>query len=124
MYARGNGIHEEPAFAWWVPYTLKKQKRILSKLKSKYWQRTHKYGIEIHKNKNTLWRDAIEMEMKRIRDAFKLYHGNPEELIGYQEITTHFIFDIKLGENFRRKARLVADGHKTETHHMSLIALW
>ena len=126
MYARDNGIHEEPAFAWWVPYTLKKQKRILSKLKSKYWQRTHKYGIEIpksveeayaidDKNGNTLWRDAIEMEMKRIRDAFKLYHGNPEELIGYQEITTHFIFDIKLGENFRRKARLVADGHKTET---------
>ena len=25
------------------------------------------------------------------------------------------IFDIKLGENFRRKARLVGDGHKTET---------
>ena len=126
MYSRDHQLHEEPAFAWWVPYTLKKQKRILSKLKSKYWQRTHKYGIELPKsveeayeiddrNKNTLWRDAIEMEMKRIRDSFKLYHDNPEELIGYQEITTHFIFDIKLGENFRRKARLVADGHKTET---------
>ena len=126
MYARENLIHEEPAFAWWVPYTLKKQKRILSKLKSKYWQRTHKYGIELpktveeayaidKKNGNTLWADAINMEMKRIRDAFKLYQGNPEELIGYQEITTHFIFDIKLGENFRRKARLVADGHKTKT---------
>ena len=37
------------------------------------------------------------------------------ELKGYQEITTHFIFDIKLGENFRQKARLVADGHKTKT---------
>lgn len=24
MYAWDNGIHEEPAFAWWVPYTLKK----------------------------------------------------------------------------------------------------
>ena len=24
------------------------------------------------------------------------------------------IFDIKMSENFRRKARLVADGHKTE----------
>lgn len=34
--------------------------------------------------------------------------------MGYQEITTHFIFDIKMGENFCRKARLVADGHKTE----------
>ena len=25
------------------------------------------------------------------------------------------IFDIKMGENFRRKARMVADGHRTET---------
>ena len=25
------------------------------------------------------------------------------------------IFDIKLGEGFRRKARFVGDGHKTET---------
>ena len=81
VYARDNQIDEEPAFAWWVPYTLKKKNRILSKLKSKYWQRTHKYGIELPKsvkeayaidkrNKNTLWRDAIEMEMKKIRDAF------------------------------------------------------
>ena len=53
--------------------------------------------------------------MKKVRPAFKLYQGNTKDLIGYQEITTHFIFDIKLGENFRRKARLVADGHKTAT---------
>ena len=52
--------------------------------------------------------------MKRIRDALKLYEGNPNELIGYQKITMYFIFGIKMGENFRRKARLVADGHKTE----------
>ena len=31
-----------------------------------------------------------------------------------QSRTTHVIFDVKLGENFRRKARLVADGHKTD----------
>ena len=31
----------------------------------------------------------------------------------YNEITGHFIFDVKLGENFRRKARLIVDGHKT-----------
>ena len=53
--------------------------------------------------------------MKKIRDAFKLYDSNPHELLGYQQITTHWIFDIKMGENFRHKARLVADGHKTDT---------
>ena len=42
--------------------------------------------------------------------------GNDEEkLIGYQKIRCHIIFDIKLGENFRRKARYVAGGHTTET---------
>ena len=35
-YAIRNKIDKEPAFAWWVPYTLRKQKRILSKIKSKY----------------------------------------------------------------------------------------
>ena len=46
-YATNNQIEDEPAFAWWVPYVLEKQKRILKKVKSKYWQRTHKYGIRI-----------------------------------------------------------------------------
>ncbi|KAI2511683.1 Reverse transcriptase (RNA-dependent DNA polymerase) [Fragilaria crotonensis] len=36
LYATNRGIHEEPAFAWWVPYVLKKQKRIIQKVKSKY----------------------------------------------------------------------------------------
>jgi hypothetical protein len=33
---------------------------------------------------------------------------------GYQKITGHMIFDVKMGENFRQKARFVADGHKTK----------
>ena len=125
-YAINNEIDKEPAFAWWVPYTIKKRKSIISKIKTKYWQRTHKFGIRIPKsvkeayeidaeNGDTVWRDAVRQEMKKIREAFQKYDGNPHELIGYQQITTHFIFDIKMGEGFRRKARLVADGHKTKT---------
>ena len=33
-------------------------------------------------------------------------------LPGYSKLTCHLIFEIKLSENFRRKARFVADGHK------------
>ena len=40
----------ESVFAWWVPYTLKKRNRIISKVKSKYWLRTHKFGIRIPKS--------------------------------------------------------------------------
>mmetsp|Transcript_24453 Transcript_24453/g.37196 ORF Transcript_24453/g.37196 Transcript_24453/m.37196 type:complete len:272 (-) Transcript_24453:1442-2257(-) len=44
-----NGISDEPAFAWWVPFTLRKKERIVSKIKSKYWDRSHKYGIKMPK---------------------------------------------------------------------------
>jgi hypothetical protein len=34
---------------------------------------------------------------------------------GYQQITCHMIYgDVKIGENIRRKARFVADSHKTK----------
>ena len=124
-YAIRNRIQDTPAFAWWVPYVVKKKRLIISKMKSKYWDRSHKYGFRIPKSVaeaiqldkeegHNLWYEAIQEEMKKIVAAFEQFDGDPSELIGYQEITTHIIFDIKLGENFRRKARLVADGHKTE----------
>jgi hypothetical protein len=34
---------------------------------------------------------------------------------GYQKITCHMIFYVKMGESFRRKARFIADGCKTKT---------
>ena len=34
--------------------------------------------------------------------------------IGYQFMKCHMIFDVKFGENFHRKARLVAGGHMTK----------
>ena len=43
-------IAMECAFAWWVPHTLKKRNQIISKVKSKYWLRTHKFGIQIPKS--------------------------------------------------------------------------
>ena len=52
--------------------------------------------------------------MKSVQPAFEAYEGNKEDLPpGYQQIKCHMIFDIKLGENFRRKARLVGGGHMT-----------
>ena len=64
-------------------------------------------------NGNTLWMDAIKLEMQNVRVAFEEFDGDTSALIGYTEITGHLMFDVKLGENFRRKARYCADGHKT-----------
>ena len=43
--AVANRIVEEPAFTWWVPHTLRKRNQIISKVKSRYWWMTHKFGI-------------------------------------------------------------------------------
>ena len=49
--------------------------------------------------------DQLEIENEKI--AFSLCEGDPNNLVGYKHVGTHMIFDIKLGENFRRKAQLV-----------------
>ena len=103
----------------------KKRYRIISRRASKYFQNTHNYAlliphtvkeaIEIDKeNGETLWWDDILHKVKKLRPAFKAYEGNKEDLLpGYQHIKCHMIFDIKLVENFRKKERLVGEGHTT-----------
>jgi hypothetical protein len=62
---------------------------------------------------------TLFLEMSNVRVAFAEYDseltqdGKPK---GYKFVSTHMVFDVKLGENYRRKARLpvVADGHKTD----------
>ena len=124
-YSVAKQIASQPAFAWWVPHVLRKKKRIVAKVKSKYWTRTHKFGLKLPKtveeaiaidreNNNNLWWDAICKEMKEVRIAFEVYEGDVSQLDpAYQKIDCHMIFDIKMGENFRRKARMVAGGHVT-----------
>ena len=51
--------------------------------------------------------------IKTKKNVFKLHNDDQNKLVGYQHITGHIIFDVKLGKNFRRKARFVADDHKT-----------
>jgi hypothetical protein len=116
-----NDISHLPAFQWWVPYTIKKRDRIIAKIKTSYWQKTHKYGLEIPKNYqdcvridvengNRLWQDAVMNEMKTVRPAFELYEGSIQDLIGYQKIACHLIFDIKLGENLPTKGTVCRRG--------------
>ena len=53
--------------------------------------------------------------MKNVRPAFEAFEGGVEQLpSGFQEIKCHMIFYVKIGENFCRKAQLVAGGHTTE----------
>ena len=49
-YAISQGVDDEPAFAWWVPFTLKKRESIISAVNARYHKRTHKFGIEMPKS--------------------------------------------------------------------------
>jgi Reverse transcriptase (RNA-dependent DNA polymerase). len=131
-YAMANNLEKKPAFHWWIRDTLKKRDRIISKIKSKYWRRTHKFGIRIPKTVEealridqetgtTFGRDAIMKEMSKVKVAFEKLDISVDEMRkgqakpGYQEIKCHMIFDIKMDGSFTRKARLVTGGHTTET---------
>ena len=122
-YAVAHGIDCEAAFAWWVPYTLKRRNRIIAAVNKRYHKRTHKFGIEIPKtyedcvridreNGNTLWQDAIRKEMSKVRVAFEVLEDGRDPPPTFQEMKCHLVFDVKM-EDFQRKARLVAGGHMT-----------
>jgi hypothetical protein len=132
-YVVANKLVEEPAFKWWVADVMRRRNRIISKLKSRYWKTTHKFGIRVPKSVEEaykidaetgtdLWTTAIKKEMGKVRVAFERWdEGTLEQardgkiLVGYQEIGCHMIFDVKMDGSFTRKARLVAGGHTTET---------
>lgn len=66
-------------------------------------------------NTNTLRQDAIKTEMVNIRPSLEIWESNDHLLVEYHKIRCHLIFNIKLGENFRRKTRYVAGGYTTKT---------
>ena len=121
-YARARGISNEPAFAWWVPYTLWKREVILAAVKNRIRRTMHKYGVEIPRdvehaheidarNGNTLWRDALKKEMYNVRVAFEILDEGVHAPHGWKQVTGHLVWDVKM--DFTRKARWVLNGHKT-----------
>ena len=46
-FAVSRGLEGEPAFAWWVFYTLRKRDRTIAAINSRVKKQAHKYGIEI-----------------------------------------------------------------------------
>ena len=123
-YAVSRGIDHEVAFAWWVPYVLKRRNRIIAAVAKRHTKKNFQFGIEVptdladairidRKNGNTLWQDAIKAEMDTVKVAFRVLEPDEEIPPGYQQIECHLVFTVKM-ENFRRKARYVAGGHVTD----------
>ena len=75
-------------------------------MKSKYWKRTHKFGIRLpHSVEEALrideetgtdyWRKAIEKEMKNMMPAYEF--GDDDKMpVGYAKIQCHMTFYLEL----------------------------
>jgi hypothetical protein len=121
-FSKARGIADDPAFIWWVPYTLRKRDIILSAVRSRIRKTTHKYGIEIPNNNEhayeidrktgtTFWKDAFSKEMHNVGVAFEVLEEAKMAPVGWSKVTGHLVWDVKM--DFTRKARWVLDGHKT-----------
>ena len=53
--------------------------------------------------------------MRENNVTFDTYEGNVEDIIEYEELTGHLIFDMKLRETYRIKVRFLANGNLVET---------
>jgi hypothetical protein len=99
----------------------------------KYWWMTHKFGcklphsveeaLEVDWQKGTdHWHRALNKEMSKVKVAWNAHDditpndirsGKVKDMIGFQEIGCHIVFDIKM--DFTRKARFCDEGHTTDT---------
>ena len=121
-FAESRGISYEPAFACWVPYTLRKRDVIISSIKTRIRRTTHKYGIEIptyhkavkdldHKNGNDLWIRVIQKEISTFGITLEIIKKDMTAPVGWSKESGHLIFDVKM--DFSRKARWVLDSHRS-----------
>lgn len=77
-YAITNKLDQEPAFAWWVPFTIKRRNRIISTLTTAlYPKKAQNYGLEIpttiqralqidKETRTDFWQKAINKEMLHV----------------------------------------------------------
>jgi hypothetical protein len=130
-YVCAKRIDKEPAFIWWVPYTLCKRDRIIASVKSRIRKTEIKYGVELptsvahayeldKKNGNDFWSKAIEKEMSNVGIAFEILEDGQKAPIGWSKASGHIVFDVKM--DFTRKARWVLDGHLTKKPDISTYA--
>ena len=101
-FAVSHNLVAEPAFAWWVPYTMKNGNVIISAIKSRLKVATHKYGVEVptsythaekfdDNNGNTMWIYSYALEISNVSVAFKILP--PEKLPppGWTKSSGHLI---------------------------------
>ena len=106
-YASAWSIDNEPAFVWWVPYTLQRRDRIIAGVNSRVKCTSHKYDIEISRtveealkldklNGNNLWRKAINKEMENLKVSFDILPEGSKLPPRYKPASGHLVFDVRM----------------------------
>lgn len=122
-YAVANKLVSEPAFNWWVPYTLKKRDRIIKAVKKRYFRKMEKFGIELpksvkraleidHETGTKFWQEAIRKEVGTVLPALEVLEEGDRVPVGSTLIDLTIVFDVKM--DFTRKARICARGDQTD----------
>ena len=129
-YAERNGLLEAPGWKRFrnIAKNKKKMRRMLNQAKLQSFRRTpvYQFGFKVPRtpqeaiaidkeNGNTRWQDAMALEMSQLQEyqTFTSLGKNAKPPDGYKRIRVHFVFAVK--HDGRHKARLVADGHLTDT---------
>ena len=100
-------IDNEPAFKWWVPYTLRRRDRIIACVNKRMCRTTHKHGVEMptsvaHAKKlddvigNTLWVCSINKEMESLKVAFDIIEDGSKIQVGHNKSSGHLVFDVRM----------------------------
>ena len=126
-YALQHNLQDHPRFQWTQAYassqpTLDQYSRVMATQSQQGPQ--YKFGVQIPRNASHafhldelngdhLWKEAMDKEIQSINDfkTFRVLDEGEELPEGYLKIPYHLVFDCKF--DGRRKARLVAGGHKT-----------
>ena len=112
-YVVSRGLESEAAFAWWVPRVMRKKSHIIMQIRHRVPKKSLKFGISVpssveeaikfdRENGNSLWRDAINKEVKNVQVAFKIVENDSDLPVGSKLIPYHIIFDVKM--DLTRKA--------------------
>ena len=113
----------------WVYHFVEADKRLLPHRRAYIGTRKEikfKFGVEVAnspkhaleldiKEGNNLWKEAIKAELDQINEykTFRVLSIDEPTPAEYKRIPYHFVFDVKI--DGRRKVRLVAGGHRTDS---------
>lgn len=129
IYARNSGLLDMDGWRLFRRLA-KRQKKLVrlanqAKLQAFRIRPTFKFGVQVPRNHaeavrldqangNTKWQNAEKTELGQILE-YKVFTDKGKRYIprGHKKLRVHMIYDVK--HDLRRKARLVADGHLTET---------